>query len=70
MRIINSIHERNYKNSNYNEKYMQNIQREVSFTSIFIDKNHSDIIKRLRNTLKRFKVNFTKHINNVNSDFN
>lgn len=47
---------------------MQNIQREVSFTSI--DKNHSDIIKRLRNTLKRFKVNFTKHINNVNSDFN
>lgn len=38
MRIINSIHERNYKNSNYNEKYMQNIQREVSFTSIFIDK--------------------------------
>lgn len=49
---------------------MQNIQREVSFTSIFIDKNHSDIIKRLRNTLKRFKVNFTKHIKNVNSDFN
>lgn len=49
---------------------MQNIQREVCFTSIFIDKNHSDIIKRLRNTLKRFKVNFTKHINNVNSDFN
>lgn len=49
---------------------MQNIQREVCLTSIFIDKNHSDIIKRLRNTLKRFKVNFTKHINNVNSDFN
>lgn len=40
------------------------------FKSIFIDKNHSDIIKRLQSTLKRFKVNFTKHVNNVNSYFN